>query len=101
MSYARALELDPDVLERHARTGITSQLPHSVDLARYAFVMAKLYARSGAVDRALEYLQRAIAEGFKGMEQVFKDSDFAGLRKDPRFADLVEAQPLVFQEQGR
>jgi len=100
MSYARALELDPDVLERHARSGISAQLPQSVDLAQYAFVMAKLYARTGAIDRSLEYLQRAIAEGFKGMERVFKDSDFTGLRKDPRFADLMAAQPLVFQEQA-
>jgi tetratricopeptide (TPR) repeat protein len=97
-SYARALELDPDVLERHARSGISAQLPPSVDVARYAFVMAKLYARTGAFDRALEYLQRAIAEGYKGMDEVFKDDDFTGLRKDPRFADLVAAQPLAFQE---
>ena len=88
-SYARALELDPDVLERHARSGISAQQPHSVDVAQYAFVMARLYARIGAIDRSLEYLQRAIAEGFKGMEKVFKDSDFAALRKDPRFADLI------------
>ena len=100
MSYARALELDPDVLERHARSGIAAQLPQSVDLARYAFVMAKLYARTGAFDRALEYLQRAIAEGYKGMEEVYKDADFAELRKDPRFADLMAAQPLAFQEQA-
>jgi hypothetical protein len=71
-----------------------------VDVARYAFVMAKLYARSGAFDRALEYLQRAIAEGYKGMEEVFKDADFTGLRKDPRFAELVADQPLAFQEQA-
>jgi tetratricopeptide (TPR) repeat protein len=100
MSYARALELDPDVLERHAHSGIAAQLPQSVDVARYAFVMAKLYARSGAFDRALEYLQRAIAEGYKGMEEVFKDADFTGLRKDPRFAELVADQPLAFQEQA-
>lgn len=100
-SYARALELDPDVLERHARTGISSQQPHSVDLARYAFVMAKLYARTGAIDRSLEYLQRAIADGFKEIEGVYKDSDFAELRKDPRFADLMAAQPLSFREQAQ
>jgi tetratricopeptide (TPR) repeat protein len=100
MSYGRALELDPDVLERHARSGITAQLPQSVDLARYAFVMAKLYAKSGAIDRALEYLQRAIAEGYKGMQEVFKDADFTGLRKDPRFADFMAAQPLAFQQQA-
>jgi len=97
LSYARALELDPDVLERHARSGITAQLPQSVDVARYAFVMAKLYAKSGAFDRALEYLQRAIAGGYKGMEDVYKDSDFTELRRDPRFADLMRIPVTEFR----
>ena len=100
MSYAKALELDPDVLERHARSGISAQLEQSVDVARYAFVMAKLYARTGAFDRALEYLQRAITDGFEGIDAVFRDADFSGLRKDPRFADLMAARPLAFQEQS-
>jgi tetratricopeptide (TPR) repeat protein len=98
-SYARALELDPDVLERHARSGISAMAPHSVDLGRYAFVMAKLYARTGAIDRSLEHLQRAIAEGYKGLDKVLQDSDFAGVRKDPRFEEMMAAQPLAFQEQ--
>jgi tetratricopeptide (TPR) repeat protein len=101
MSYARALELDPDVLERHARSGISAQLSQAMDVARYAYVMAKLYARTGAFDRALVYLQRAIAEGYKGIEEVFKDADFTGLRKDPRFADLMASQSLEFREQPR
>jgi tetratricopeptide (TPR) repeat protein len=97
-SYARALELDPEVLERHARTGIPNQLPHSVDLGHYAFVMAKIYARTGAIDLSLEYLQRAMAEGYKAMYEVLKDPDFAALRKDPRLIDLITVQPSAFLE---
>jgi len=98
-SYARALELDPEVLERHARSGIPNQLPHSVDLARYAYVMAKLYAKTGAIDLSLEYLQRAMTEGYKEMYEVLKDADFAAVRKDPRFIDLITMQPSAFIEQ--
>jgi len=60
VNYAKALELDPDVLERHSRTGVSAQLPSPEDRARYAFVMAKLYAKTGAIDRSLEYLKRAM-----------------------------------------
>jgi len=98
VNYARALELDPEVLERHSRTGVTAQLSSSEDHARYAFVMAKLYARSGAIDRALEYLKRAIKEGYAGIKEVYKDAAFAGLREDPRFADLMADKPSALPE---
>lgn len=98
VNYARALELDPDVLERHSRTGVSAQLPSPEDRARYAFVMAKLYAKTGAIDRSLEYLKKAMEEGYKNIGDVYKDSEFAGLRKDPRFTSLMEAKPMAIPE---
>jgi tetratricopeptide (TPR) repeat protein len=98
VNYAKALELDPEVLERHSRTGVSAQLPSPEDRARYAFVMAKLYAKTGALDRSLEYLRRAMEEGYKDIGSVYKDEEFAGLRKDPRFADLMGSKPVVIPE---
>src|SRR5215831_12529279 len=95
LHYAKALELDPDVLERHSRTGVSAQLPTPEDRAKYAFVMAKLYAKSGSIDRSLEYLKRALEEGYKDIGDVYKDSEFAGLRKDPRFTSLMESKPAT------
>ena len=43
-----ALELDPEVLERHFANGGVGPTPSPEDRARYAFVMAKLYAKTGA-----------------------------------------------------
>ena len=93
INYSKALALDPDVLERHSRTGISAQLPSPEDLARYSFVLAKLYAKAGAIDRSLEYLKRAMEAGYEGIQAVYKDSEFAGLRKDPRFSDLMAPKP--------
>jgi len=98
MNYAKALELDPEVLERHSRTGVSAQLPSPEDRARYAFVMAKLYAKTGAIDRSLEYLKRAMEEGYKDIQDVYRDAEFAGLRKDPRFADLMGSKPVSIPE---
>jgi tetratricopeptide (TPR) repeat protein len=101
INYAKALELDPEILERHSRTGISAQLTSSEDRARYAFVLAKLYARRGAIDRSLEYLRRAMTEGYEGIEDVYKDSEFTVLRKDPRFAELMGAKSFAFPEQDQ
>jgi tetratricopeptide (TPR) repeat protein len=98
INYARAMELDPDVLERHARAGISAGMLAPEDLGRYAFALAKLYAAKGAIDRSLVYLKRAIEEGYKGIEVVYKDSAFAALRKDPRFVELMVPKPLAFVE---
>jgi len=93
VSFGRAMELDPDVMERHSRAGISTGLRSSEDTARYAFVLAKLYAAKGAIDRSLVYLKRAMEEGYKGIEDVYKDSAFAPVRKDPRFAELMAPKP--------
>jgi tetratricopeptide (TPR) repeat protein len=98
INYAKALEIDPDVLERHSRTGISTQLSSPEDRAHYSFVLARLYARTGAFDRSLEYLKRAMEDGYKGIQDVLKDSAFAGLRKDPRFGALLAANALLLPE---
>ncbi len=89
LAYAKAVQLDPDVLERTSRTGVSAQLPSPEDRARYDFVIARLYAKQGLTERALQYLRRAMEEGYKDIRLVYKDSDFAELRKDPRFGQLM------------
>ena len=32
-------------------------------------------------------------EGYKNIEDVYKDGEFAELRKDPRFTQLMAARP--------
>jgi tetratricopeptide (TPR) repeat protein len=91
-AYAHAFELDPDVFERSSRTGISAQLPKPEDRARYDYILAKLYAKKGIADRSLLYLRRAIEEGYKSIGNVYKDEEFAGLRKDPRFAELMASK---------
>src|SRR5580698_2199429 len=84
-----ALELDPDVFERTSRSGVQAQLPSPEDRARYDYTVAKLYAKMGFSDRSLEYLRKAIEEGYKDFKNVYKDTEFAEVRKDKRFTELV------------
>ena len=92
-AYAHALQLDPDVFERSSRTGVAAQMSKPEDRAHYDYVVAKLYAKMGVTERSLEYLRRAMEEGYKSINSVYKDEEFAGLRKDPRFTELMAARP--------
>jgi tetratricopeptide (TPR) repeat protein len=91
-AYQHALELDPEVFERTSRGGVQAQLPSPEDRARYDYTVAKLYAKMGASERSLEYLRKAIEEGYKELKNVYKDVEFSELRKDPRFTELMAAK---------
>jgi tetratricopeptide (TPR) repeat protein len=89
LAYEHAVQLDPDVFERTSRGGVQAQLPSPGDRARYDYTVAKLYAKMGFSDRSLEYLRKAMEEGYKDFKNVYKDIEFASLRKDKRFTELM------------
>jgi tetratricopeptide (TPR) repeat protein len=88
-AYQHALELDPSVFERTSRVGVQAQLPSPEDHARYDYTVAKLYAKMGFSDQSLEYLRKAMEDGYKDLKNVYKDVEFAELRKNPRFTELM------------
>lgn len=85
----RALQLDPDIMERTSRAGVSAHLASPENRAHFSYVLAKMYAQEGNLDRALFYLRRAIEDGYKHVNDAYKDSEFAGVRKDPRFNELM------------
>jgi tetratricopeptide (TPR) repeat protein len=97
-AYQRALELDPDVFERSSRQGVQAQVPSPEDRARYDYTVAKLYAKMGFSDRSLEYLRKAMEEGYKDFKNVYKDEEFATLRKDKRFTELMAIKTPALPE---
>jgi tetratricopeptide (TPR) repeat protein len=98
VAYQHAVEIDPDVFERTSRGGVQAQLPSPDDRARYDYTVAKLYAKMGFSDRSLEYLRKAMEEGYKDFKNVYKDVEFAELRKDKRFAELVATKTYTLPE---
>jgi tetratricopeptide (TPR) repeat protein len=92
-AYVRALQLDPDVLNRSSRIGVVGQTTPEEGRAFYEYLMAKAYAKIGLLDLSLEHLRKAIEEQYKDINKVYKDEEFAGLRKDPRFTELMAAKP--------
>ena len=93
--YSRALTLDPTILDRTSSQGVIAQTSSMGDRAHYHYMLAKAFAHMGLADRSLLYLRMAMEEGYKGIDEVYKDSEFAGLRKDPRFMELMKSRPAV------
>jgi len=96
--YSRAIELDPDILERQSGSGVQAHVIGAEDRARYSYELAKVYARMGNFDRAFHYLKKAIEDGFPQIKSVYRDQEFASLRKDPRFAELMNSMPQAIQQ---
>jgi tetratricopeptide (TPR) repeat protein len=87
--YQRGLELDPDVLARIQQGGVVAQISSPEDRAKFSYMMAKLYAKRGDLDRAIQSLKKAKEEGYSGMNDVYKDAEFASLQQDARLAEVV------------
>jgi len=83
-SWNEAYRLDPMAFE-----GDATKVPGGgVDLATQYFLLAKLLASRGELEKALDYLTKAQAAGFAEFAKVEKDSAFAAIVKDPRYAAL-------------
>ncbi len=91
--YHSAYVLDPDIFNRVSRIGVMAQAGSPEDRAAFSFMVAKMYAQAGDFDRSLQYLRKAMEEGYKDIKKVYTDSEFASLRTDKRFEELMSQRP--------
>jgi tetratricopeptide (TPR) repeat protein len=91
--YLEALRLDPEVFERSSTAGVLGRVSTPADRAKYAIMLAKLYAQLGDVDHALVQIRRALENGYNDLDPLYNDAGFAAVRKDPRFTELMEHKP--------
>jgi len=98
LEYQRALELDPDVFEHRGGNGVALQMLSPAERAKFSYTVARTYAKQGNTERALLYLRKAMEDGFPQIDNVFKDDEFASLRKDPRFAELMAQKMVVIPQ---
>ena len=94
-SYQVALKIDPEVFEHHSSFGVMLE-EHSVqERAKYHYYLAKLYAKDGRTELSLQYLRKALEEGFKEKDKLAKDPEFATMRDMPEFKQLLASEPRV------
>ena len=87
--YARAMELDPDVFAS-GDAGVVAQLKTPEQVARMDYLIAKVFAKKGNLDGALDYLRRAKENHYRQIADVYVDKEFAALWQDPRLATIVK-----------
>lgn len=94
-AYQKALELDPEVFEHRGANGVLLQERSVAERAKFHFYLAKTYAKAGMNDRALQYMRKALEEGFRERKKFVDDPEFAGLRQLPEFKELLASNPRV------
>lgn len=90
-AYAQAVEIDPQIFDTHGNFGTTVQDQSVEDRAMQHYYMARIFAKNGVRDRAIEYIRKALEEGFKDKDKFLKEPEFATLKNDPEFK-LIMAQ---------
>jgi tetratricopeptide (TPR) repeat protein len=97
VQYRAAYDLDPEIFQRVSRMGIMVQTSSPEDRAAFDFMVAKMYAQAGDNEHSLAYLRKAMEQGYKNINNVYKENEFATLRTDPRFTELMAQKPQAIQ----
>ena len=86
---------DPDVFERKSNYGTLLQDRNVDERARFHYYIAKMYAKTGRNDLAMQYVRKCLEEGFKERKKLQEDPEFQALRETDEFKELLAAEPRV------
>lgn len=92
-NYQKALAIDPNVFEHRGSAGTVLQERSVEERAKFHYHLAKIYAKSGQNERALQYLRKALEEGVKeDRAAIAEDDAFSRLRQEPEFQLLMKTE---------
>lgn len=94
-AYQKALQLDPDVFEHHSTYGVLLQEHNVAERAKFHYYLAKMYAKEGMPDRALQCIRKAIEEGFEERRRFMEEPEFAVLKDNVEFQQILKSEPRV------
>jgi tetratricopeptide (TPR) repeat protein len=89
--YQTALSIDPEIFERANLLRIGEPTP-TQKRGAMSYYLAKSYVMVGMNDLAVEYLRRAIDEGFTDRKKILADKEFASLHDVSSFQQLLAEQ---------
>ena len=94
-AYTKALSLDPEVFEHRSNYGTMLEDRNVEERAKFHYTLAKMYAKTGRNELAMQYVRKALEEGFKDRKKLTADPEFETLRTLPEFKELLTVEPRV------
>jgi tetratricopeptide (TPR) repeat protein len=94
-TYQKAVSLDPEVFEHRGSFGVILQERTVEERAKFHYYLAKTYANAGQIDRALQYIRKALEEGFTERKKIMDEPAFVALHEMQEFKELVASEPRV------
>jgi tetratricopeptide (TPR) repeat protein len=94
-AFQKAMMLDPNVFETRNTQGVLLQDRSVEEFAKFHYYLAETYAKEGMNDRALQYIRKALEEGYKEKKKMQEDPAFAAMRDLPEFKELMALEPRV------
>lgn len=86
-AYQEALKLDPDVFKRASAVHLPYTVPENDSEKNYE--MARVFAELGDKKNFLQYLDKALAEGFSDQRRLWKEAAFERFKTDAEFVALL------------
>ena len=90
-AYERAFNLDPNIFQDLALNGL-QKYESPEELAKMYLTFAEIYAHAGMKVQAIDYLRKALLEGFHDTQQLQQDQQLATLHGTPEFDQLLASQ---------
>jgi len=90
--YQKAVSLDPNVFENRGTQGTVLQERSVEERAKFHYHLARIYAKNGQNERAIQYLRKALEEGFNERDKIASEGAFQLLRDNPEFQTLLKTE---------
>jgi len=95
--WRKSLALDPEIFNKRSAASLSSS---SNSLMERYYFLARLFARNGNAEPAIENLKLAITNGFTDIAALDKERDFDPLREDARFREFLKNAALLIKLQS-
>ena len=94
-TYEQAVAIDPEVFDQHSGQGVVVQERTVEERAGYFYILAKTCAKAGLTDRTLQYMRKALENGFKERDKFTAEPEFATLQDNMEFQEILAAEYKV------
>ena len=94
-AYEDAFALDPEIFEQHSSHGVMVQERTIEERAGYFYILAKTCAKAGMTDRTLQYIRKALENGFKDRAKFKAEPEFSALQDNLEFQQIIAAEYKV------